>query len=62
MKLNKVNLSNVDNKSLDETLDSEEFKKKVDNHKADKSYIGSDGLSNEDLVEYHKNILSGYGL
>ena len=62
MKRNKVDLSHIDTKPLDEFLDSEEFKKEVDNYKTDKSYMGSDGLSNEDLVEYHKNILSGYGL
>lgn len=62
MKLNKIDMSHVDIRPLDEILDSEEFKNEVDNYKYDKSHLGEEGVTEEDLVEHNKTLLEGYGI
>ena len=62
MQANEVNLDHVDMRPLDEILDSEEFKKEVDNYKVDKCYLSGNSILKEDIVEYRRNFLSNYGV
>lgn len=62
MNLNEVNLDHVDMRSLDEILDSEEFKREVDSYKVDKCYLSGNSILKEDLIEYRRNFLSNYGI